>query len=279
MTRAIHPAPSWRHTTPGRLPGPVPWLLVALCGLIPDSLAATQVMVDRLSLVLSVAPGEPRLGVFTIRNDADTTVQAVIRLEDWDRAEDGTNRWYPVGTLEGTCGAALEIFPPTVTLEPGMTQAIRITFAPDISLARECWTAAIVETAAPPPSAGTGIGSLLRTATKIYVVPPGVASAGEVTSLGITRMQHQGESIPAVEVGFTNTGGLHLEGKGQVQIRTPDNTVLHTIDLPVAYVLPGARSRVRAPIPGLPAGRYLLLAIVDYGGAELAAGQTEHFVP
>jgi hypothetical protein len=34
--------------------------------------------------------------------------------------------------------------------------------------------------------------------------------------------------------------------------------------------------RLRAGLPTLPPGRYLLLALLDYGGEELAAAQIEH---
>jgi hypothetical protein len=36
--------------------------------------------------------------------------------------------------------------------------------------------------------------------------------------------------------------------------------------------------RVRATLPPLAAGRYVVLAVVDYGGNEIAAAQLEHEV-
>jgi hypothetical protein len=36
--------------------------------------------------------------------------------------------------------------------------------------------------------------------------------------------------------------------------------------------------RVRAALPALATGRYVVLAVMDYGGAEIAAAQLEHEV-
>ena len=41
---------------------------------------------------------------------------------------------------------------------------------------------------------------------------------------------------------------------------------------------PGARSRIRVAVPLLPQGRYVALAILDYGGDQLAAAQIEYEV-
>lgn len=252
--------------------------LVALAGFLMVGPASAQLTVDRLSLVLPVTPGEPRLGVLTVQNDGDRAVQAVVRLEDWDRAEDGTSRWYPLGTVPGSCGPALQVFPPTISLEPGASQAIRMT-VDSTPLEGECWVAVMVETANPPPSASSAVGYRIRTATKVYVQPPGLTVGGEVESLRVVEMAIEGDSARTVEVVFANTGNRHVEGKGEVQVRAPNNEILYTIPLPTAYVLSGARARVRAAFPDLPAGRYALLAVIDYGGVELAAAQSEYQVP
>jgi P pilus assembly chaperone PapD len=230
-------------------------------------------------MVLTLTPGESRLGVLTVRNDHDRAVQAMIRLEDWNRDQDGTNQWYPLGSVEGSCGPSLAVFPATVNLPPGGTQAIRITIDSTFRPERECWAAAIVETASPPPGKGAGVLHRIRTATKIYVQPPGVVPVGEVEALRVGIMRIGADSMRAVELTVANTGGRHLEASAELQIRTPDNTVLQTLELPTAYVLGGARVRVRVPFPDLASGRYVLLAILDYGGAEFAAGQSEYIVP
>jgi len=81
-----------------------------------------------------------------------------------------------------------------------------------------------------------------------------------------------------VEVAFQNTGSKHVVANGRVEVRRPDNTTVAVIDLPPAYALPGATMRVRATLPALATGRYVVLAVLDYGGTEIAAAQLEHEV-
>jgi hypothetical protein len=43
--------------------------------------------------------------------------------------------------------------------------------------------------------------------------------------------------------------------------------------------LPGATRRLGVPLPRLQRGKYVLLALLDYDGAEIAAGQVDLEIP
>ena len=246
----------------------------ALAAIVPSGPAAAQIAVDQLEMVFQTRAGNPRLGIINLRNEGDRAVQAVVKLEDWDRAEDGTNRWYPVGTVPGSCGKALEIFPPTVSLDPGASQAVRVTFDSTAAITGECWMAAVIETVAPRTDGDRGIRNVIRTATKIYVQAEGLTSAGEVVALrpAMMLLKDRPDSVVALEVGFANTGQRHLVAKGEIQIRRGDNTIAASIPVPALYALPGANARTKVPLPTLASGRYVVLAILDYGGDELGRG-------
>jgi len=81
-----------------------------------------------------------------------------------------------------------------------------------------------------------------------------------------------------VLVTYRNEGNRHVRATGRLEIRQEDNTLVQSIDLPAVYALGGATMQVRAVLPPLPAGRYVLLAIYDYGGNDLAAGQVQYEV-
>ena len=70
-----------------------------------------------------------------------------------------------------------------------------------------------------------------------------------------------------------------MVAKGEIQIRRGDNTIAASIPVPALYALPGANALTKVPLPTLASGRYVVLAILDYGGDELAAGQIEYEVP
>ena len=238
-----------------------------------------QLAVDHLELQLGPGMPESRVGLFTVKNEGTAPVQAAVRLEDWDRDEDGTNHWHPVGTQPGSCGNRLSIFPQSLQLAPGAARTIRVTL--DSALGEsECWAGAIVETNAPRIVAGRSVLYVLRTAVKIYAAAAGLRADGSVTALQVTTSSVPADSArPRVEATFANTGERHLVAHGSVEFRRPDNSLAARVPLPDAYVLPGAKAVVTALAPRLPPGRYVALALFDFGGDDIAAAQSVYAAP
>lgn len=255
-------------------------LLAPLAGLaVAPTQARAQLAVDHVELLLDPTSADQRIGLFSVRNEGSKAVQAVVRLEDWDRAEDGTNRWYPDGTLPGSCGAGLTIFPASVQLAPGQSQTVRVSLD-SVPAGRECWGAAILETRQPRVVSGRSVVYVLRTAVKIYAGSPTLRADGMISRLAVSRSSAPADSgRPRIDAVFSNTGERHLIGRGTLEFRRPDNSVAARIALPDAYALPGAEARVSALGPELPAGRYIALALLDYGGDEIAAAQAEYQAP
>jgi len=227
--------------------------------------------------------------VFTVRNNAATAVQATLSLADWNRDEKGDNRFFPIGTVPGSCGSALSIFPLAMRLEPGAAQTVRVTLdgaSPD-SLRHECWSIAFVETA-PQVDATKGrvINYTVRTGVKVYVGTPQLKADAEVTKLRLARRTPAAAPAPTADAGpddvlltVQNTGTRHAIAHGSVEFRRPDNSLAAKVELPDLYILPGASVQTSVPAPKLAPGRYVVLAIVDYHGDDLAAAQLEYEVP
>jgi P pilus assembly chaperone PapD len=235
-----------------------------------------QLSLDKLSITLPLTGGGQPLGIVVVRNTSADPVQALVSVQDWDRDEMGANRFHPLGAVPGSCGRKLRVFPPTLSLDPGAEAAIRISLDSAAQVTRECWSLVVVEKADAPATRGTGVSYHLRTATKVYVEPPGLPLLAEVQSMRVGPMPIERDTVRGIEVKVHNAGGRHLEGTATVQVRRPNNTIVYTVSMPRAYVLPGAIMRLRASFPPLPPGRYLLLALFDYGGEDLAAAQVEH---
>jgi P pilus assembly chaperone PapD len=233
--------------------------------------------VDRLEIVFQPRGGDARVGVINLRNTGNKPVQAQVRLEDWDRSEGGTNNWYSEGTLAGSCGKLLRVFPATVNLDPGASEAVRVVMDSAAMPSTECWAAAVVETVQPRTISERAINYLLRTAVKIYIDPPAISADGEVSALRVVHAP--GAPADSIDLVFQNTGGRHLAVRGSMEFRRGDNSLAAKVDLPPLYTLPGARSRACVGIPKLPPGRYVALAILDYGGDQLAAAQAAYEVP
>jgi hypothetical protein len=81
--------------------------------------------------------------------------------------------------------------------------------------------------------------------------------------------------VPALAVMFRNSGTAHLKPKGVVELRAEDNRVVGKINVGEFPVAPGAKRLLKLVLPKLNPGRYVALALLDYGGAEIAAGQYE----
>ena len=235
--------------------------------------AGAQLAVGRVELVMQLADRADREAAIGVRNESAQPVQAIVKLEDWDRAHDGANRWYAYGSHagHGSCAPALSIFPQSLRLEPGAEQAIRIVLDSARAPTTECWAAAVVETVQPGERAGQRMLYVVRTAVKIYVQPPSAVASGEIDSVKVVD-----DSLAIAEVHFANTGTSHVVGKGALEIRRPDNTIVRRVPLPNVYALPGARHVVRARLPELARGDYVLLATVDYGGEDIAAALLEY---
>ncbi len=132
----------------------------------------------------------------------------------------------------------------------------------------------VVETVPPRVEGGRTISYVIRTAIKVYVEPPALRADGEVADLRVLPGSATGKD--SVDVFFRNTGERHLETNGTLEFRRPDNSVAAKIPLPTLYTLPAARSRARVAMPALPPGRYILLALLDFGGDQIAAAQSEY---
>lgn len=250
-------------------------LVTAAVALLATQPARAQLAVDRSEITLRPQVAAERVGLVTVTNTSTRAVQGVVRLEDWDRSDAGANRWFPAGSQAGSCSRLLTVFPLTVSLDPGASQAIRLVL-PDsaAALSRECWSAVMVETVQPPAERG-GVSYVIRSAVKIYVEPANLAVSGEVVDMQVVRAA----GADSIEVWLHNDGGHHYIAKGHVEIRRADNTVAATVPLDDYYILPGARQRSRGALPALPAGDYVAIAMVDFGGRDIAAMQLEITVP
>ena len=254
-------------------------LLVAFLLALTAGIARSQLAVGRVELVMQLANGGAREATIGVRNESDAPVQAIVRLEDWDRAPDGANRWFSYGTHagHGSCAPALSIFPQAIRLEPWASQSLRVVLDSAAIPREECWAAAVVETVRPVMQSGQRVSYVVRTAVKIYVQSGDVVPAGEIESLRLVSDSAAGGAAPpAVEVRFANTGRRHVVANGALEVRTTNNTTIRRIPLPPVYALPNASHAVRVPLPSLPPGDYVLLATMDYGGSDIAAALIQH---
>lgn len=282
-----------RERAPRRaLRRPLPILRTLLrAGIVGPALAASPAMltaqfaVDQMEIFLAPHRADSRGGVFRVTNNGSAAAQATLQLADWDRDEAGSNQFHAAGTKPGSCGESLRVTPGTLRLDPGASQDVTVALVDGAMPSAECWSILFIETVLPPAAMQPRtVSFVLRTGVKIYVVPSGVAPGGEIVDMrvrapapGVGGESRNGDA--ALELTFRNTGDRHAVASGTIEFRRADNTTAAKVDSPQLYALPGAVHRVAIPMPKLPAGRYVVLAVVDYGGDDLVAAQLSYEAP
>ncbi|HYW30387.1 MAG TPA: hypothetical protein VE869_02690 [Gemmatimonas sp.] len=243
-------------------------MMVVLVGMLSASAAPLQSQVAFDREVIELVPGgmSRAYSEFTVRNTGAGEMEATVRLEDWDVDAGGRSHWRASGRVAGSCKGRVTVSPENIRLGPGEQRTLRITVREGARFDAECWTAAVVQPtrfAARPFSVEPTV--MTRGSLPLYVTPPELDVAGAVSALIVRR--------DSIDVLFENTGRSRADIVGVVQVRTHDNTVVHSMPLPEATVLPGGLRRYRIPVPALPPGRFTVIGIVDFGGDVMAAAQ------
>jgi P pilus assembly chaperone PapD len=263
-----------------------PGRFIALAGALValPCVASAQVAVDDLELHVALRPGATTsTAAFHAANQGSLPTNVTISVQDWDRSDTGENRYYQTGTLPTSCGSHVSVFPSVLQLAPRSLQTVRVTVDSAAAVGHACYAILFVEAPPPPRAAQTsGVQYSVRYGVKVYVEPEAPPTA-EVTDVGVSDLPG-GKANPKgatrqLDITYKNTGARQTVAHGAVEIRRPDNSVVSKIDIPEFPTLPGATRRLGVALPRLPAGRYVLLALLDYEGAEIAAGQVELSVP
>ena len=249
--------------------------VLALCAVIAvvSQRASAQLLVDPLEVTM-ITSGNSRVSAsFSLANTTDKPVQATIARQDWDRAENGDNRFLPAGASRKSCGPMLTVSPLSIRIDPHSSRIIRLGVQNAATLNKECWDIFFVEEVPQRSSVrGNSLQYIFRTGVKVYVAPPGLARDGAVEDMAVEEVGAKKQ----ISIRFHNTGGMHLLAKGRLEFRRLDNSVAAQVPIPEFPTLPGATRKVSVDVPGgLVPGDYVVLALIDFGGAELVAGQID----
>jgi P pilus assembly chaperone PapD len=236
--------------------------------------ASAQLLVDPLEVTMITSGNNRVSGSFSLSNSSDAAVQATITRQDWDRVENGDNRFLPPGANGMSCGTNLTVSPLSIRVEAHSSRIIRLGAQNAAPLSKECWDIIFVEEV-PQRAAikGNSLQYIFRTGVKVYVAPSGLARDGQVEDMALA----DSATTRRIGIRFHNTGGMHLLAKGRLEFRRLDNTLAMQVPIAEFPTLPGAVRKLVVDVPtGLAPGDYVVLALIDFGGAELVAGQIDY---
>lgn len=251
------------------------WLwavVVAGVSLISFGLRLSQIEFD-----FGLPAGTSQTGTFLVINDESEPTTVNVTVADWDRLPDGENRFMAPGTVERSASSWVTFAPAQFTLAPDESVEVRFTLTVPDGVEGTYWTALLVEGSPREVETPGGTTVLVRRrfAVKILETPPGSAPLeGRITDI-----QVGGLNPLTTVIHFENTGLVNMPAvKGRVEVRDTSGNTVESIPIEEFPVLPGARRVVKVvsarPLgQTLPPGRYQVLTILDFGGANLLGGQ------
>jgi P pilus assembly chaperone PapD len=167
----------------------------------------------------------------------------------------------------------LAVSPLSVRIEPHSSRVVRLAVQTGAALTRECWDIVFVEEVPQRASSkGNSLQYIFRTGVKVYVAPPGLARDAAVEDMAVVDTAAKRQ----IAITFHNSGAMHLVAKGRLEFRRPDNSLATQVPITEFPTLPGSVRKVLVDVPSsLATGDYVVLALIDFGGAELVAGQID----
>jgi hypothetical protein len=230
---------------------------------------------------LQVPAGQRGSSTVLVRNSGDRALTLKLYLADSRFEPDGKENDLPPGTLERSCAPWTTVESELVELQPGEMRRVSLDLAPPTDVRGSYWAKLYVEEiSTPEPNRHELKGrtyqiyTLQRIGVRIFESVLGTEEPSAVVNR--VKVDTSGEAL-TVTLSVLNTGNALLKCQGKIELRNSRGEVLETLQ-PGAkgkfFVFPGAQRElpVRSALQ-LPADSYSVLAVVDYGGESLVAGE------
>jgi hypothetical protein len=220
------------------------------------------------------AGGSKAVILYADNTKSDTQLHVRVFLEDIAHLPDGTNDYLALGSTPWSFSDWVTAKPVEFELPAGRFQGVRfsVSVPPD---ARGGRYGVVFFEGAPPMVDKAGVSAVLRLGTLVSINVTGTAIyKARLTEISTLESEEGMEIL----VKLHNQGNVLFRPSGQVTIKNNKEKQIAKLDLnPLrGGVLPGA-SRTFKVIYAKPLeeGRYIIEAVVDYGGDVLIGGKKE----
>lgn len=229
-------------------------------------------------------PGQNYIGQLTVSgSDAGTEAVRVYAI-DWDRLPNGNYTSRAPGEILNSCTDWLSLNPTQFDTLANAPVIVKYSFTVPETAAGSYWSYIMVESNVRPDrptgdsdNVQVAIGAKLRYAVRLVVnVNQGRVVSGEIGDMGIAAPPARpGETAkPKIKVLFRNTGNTYVKPTGYAEIRNLDGETVYQAEIKPFFVFPDRSLWVDAPIDAaLGDAEYIVLAVMDYGGDRLVAGE------
>lgn len=247
-----------------------------------------------LSAALGVAFGQSGVGISPPRAEfeatPDTQLSAVVLVDNPSGSSaldvavslsdalfqpDGSMLYLPPGSHPNSLATWIATNPLQFVLDPSSSREVAYTIqVPPDAPTGTYWTAMFFESQAPgadTSTAGIGLETRVRVGHIIYLDIGEVTRSGEIEGF---RYQPPGEDPTSIRVMFRNSGTGLVRVGGHVEVRDEDGSLRETIEVADTPAFPGYSREIAALLSEpLEPGNYLVLAVFDYGEAEIVTGE------
>jgi hypothetical protein len=232
------------------------------------SAADISVDVSPAKYELTTQPGKQETFPITVRNTSTAAVHIVATLSDYIVGPTGNYAFAAPGKSPYSLSKTIAINPREFDLEPGSFTQVR--FSVDVPSTASGEYSNLVFFTTRPTRHGGGLSIVERIASKIYVIiPESTRIGGEVDDVKAQSLSDGQHYL----VDFRNTGNAHVYLSGRVEIKQ-GGALVDRIAFPQGLLVERAGKRlIDAVGKKLAPGSYSVVALVDYGGPNLVAGQ------
>ncbi len=222
---------------------------------------------------MQVTPGTPQTIPITVRNSSASPMHIQATLVDYKVGPGGDYIFSKPGTDRFSLSKWATVNPREFDIPPNSFQLVRMTINVPHGISGEYSGIAFFQTR-PLRHQGGGISFSERVASKVYLYSGAIRLDGAVDDIAVKQTPIGQRFL----IGFKNTGNAHLYLNGRIEIRKGSDVVAR-VQLPQQQLVErGGRRIIEAYSQKLPAGRYTALALIDFGGPNLAGGQTSFVV-
>jgi hypothetical protein len=251
--------------------------LLPLALLLSLAQAQTGVGVSPPRVLLPLTPGASATqSVLVDHPGRQGALRVSVLLSDVLLKPDGSPLYLEPGSHPRSLTRWLSVSPLEFLLQPQASQEVRYTVqVPPDAQPGTYWGIVFFESGpAQERSGGQGLGIRVRTRVGhvVYVDVGRVVRSGRVQ--GVRYQPPSGGAGAEIRVVFQNTGNGVMRLKGRVEVRDGTGKAVAQAEVPETASLPGSTHEVAAPLEKpLPPGRYAVLVVLDYGEANLIAGE------
>lgn len=244
--------------------------LIALVLVAPSPAPADLGLdVSPAKLELTMTPGTTYNVPITVHNGAAAATHVQASLVDFGVANNGDYQIERAGTRKYSLMRWASINPREFDLASGNTQQVRLSLAlPKSGLSGEYAGIAFFQTR--PVRRAGAVALSVRVASKFYLTIPNTVK----TDGAITKMTASGSSSDDIyRVLFKNLGNAHVYLRGQVLVKKGDSTV-EQLSMPDEMLVErGGERLIEVSGKALPPGKYMVIAMIDYGGKTQTGGE------